>query len=122
MSTAALAFSLIASHAICDFALQSDAMAKGKNRHNRTTPPPGAKYQPSWMHWLSAHATIHGTGVALALAACGRADLWWLGIGEAIAHATIDFHKCDNRIGMNTDQALHYACKGLWIAIAWLSA
>lgn len=118
MSAVALAFGMIASHAMCDFALQSDAMAKGKNRNNRTTPPPGAKYQPSWFHWLSAHATIHGSGVAAILALSGRPDLWWLGVCEAICHALIDFNKCDNRIGMNTDQALHYACKAAWVIAA----
>lgn len=115
---ASLAFWLVASHAVCDFALQSADMAKGKNRNNRTTPPPGAKYQPSWTHWLSAHAMIHGTGVAVAMMIVGRPDLWWLGLCEAVCHALIDFNKCDNRIGMNTDQALHYACKAVWVAVA----
>lgn len=107
-----LAFALLASHAVCDFALQSDAMAKGKNRHNRTTPPPGAKYQPSWGHWLTAHAMIHGAGVYVVT------GLWWLGLAEAACHWLIDFNKCDNRIGMNTDQGLHIACKVAWLAIA----
>jgi hypothetical protein len=111
MSVAWLAFGLIGSHAVCDFALQSDSMAKGKNRHNRTTPPPGAKYQPSWMHWLGAHAMIHGLGVGLVT------GVWWLGVLEAIAHATIDYNKCENRYGINTDQALHYACKLVWLTI-----
>jgi hypothetical protein len=112
MTPAALTFALLASHAVCDFALQSDAMAKGKNRHNRTTPPPGAKYQPSWTHWLTAHAMIHGAGVALVT------GIWWLGALEAVCHWLIDFNKCDNRIGMNTDQGLHLACKVAWLAIA----
>ncbi len=113
MNPAALAFALLASHAVCDFALQSDAMAKGKNRHNRTTPPPGAKYQPSWAHWLTAHAMIHGAGVAFVT------GIWWLGALEAGCHWLIDFNKCDNRIGMNTDQGLHLACKAVWLLIAW---
>lgn len=112
MTGAELAFGLMASHAVCDFALQSDAMAKGKNRHNRTTPPPGAKYQPSWGHWLTAHAMIHGAGVYIIT------GLWWLGLAEAACHWLIDFNKCDNRIGMNADQALHIACKALWLVIA----
>lgn len=109
---AALAFGLLCSHAVCDFALQSDAMAKGKNRHNRTTPPPGAKYQPSWRHWLTAHALIHGAGVYLVT------GIWWLGLAEAGCHWVIDFNKCDNRIGMNTDQGLHLACKVAWWLVA----
>jgi hypothetical protein len=31
-------------------------------------------------------------------------------------------NKCDNRYGINTDQALHYACKALWLVIAWTLA
>ncbi len=109
-----LVFALMCSHAVCDFALQSDAMAKGKNRHYKTTPPPGAKFQPSWPHWLTAHAMIHGAGVYIVT------GFWWLGLAEAVCHWIIDFNKCDNRIGMNTDQALHIACKLLWAAIVIL--
>lgn len=111
MSFPALLFALICSHAICDFALQSDAMAKGKNRHNHATPPPGAKFQPSWGYWLSAHALIHGAGVALVT------GVWWLGLAEASCHALIDFNKCENRIGINADQTLHVACKIAWALI-----
>lgn len=113
MDIAQLGFSLLCSHAVCDFALQSDVMAKGKNRHNRTTPPPGAKYQPSWAHWLTAHALIHGAGVALVT------GIWWLGLAETVAHWLIDFNKCDNRYGINTDQSLHITCKIVWLLIAW---
>lgn len=111
MTPLALAFGLVASHAVCDFALQSEAMAKGKNRHNRMAfaPPPGAKFQVSWPYWLSAHAMIHGAGVALVT------GIWWLGLAEAVCHACIDFCKCDNVYGINTDQALHYGCKCLWL-------
>lgn len=110
-----LAFGLVASHAVCDFALQPDAMAKGKNRHNRTTPPPGAKFQHSWPYWLSAHAMVHGAGVYLVT------GMWWLGLAEAFCHAAIDFNKCENRYGIGTDQALHYACKAAWLVIAVLA-
>ena len=102
---------LICSHAICDFALQSDSMARGKNRHNRTQPPPNAIYQPTWMYWLGAHSLIHGAGVALAT------GVWWLGLCEVIAHGTIDFLKCDNRYGIHTDQALHLTSKLVWLVI-----
>ncbi len=108
MTTPALLFALLCSHAICDYALQSDSMAKGKNRHS-TTPPPGAVFQPTWYFWLPAHALVHGAGVALAT------GVWWLGLFEAVAHAAIDFGKCENKYGIKTDQALHLACKVLWL-------
>jgi len=111
MTILSLIFALLCSHAICDFALQSDAMAKGKNRHNRGVPPPGAKFQPSWGYWLSAHALIHGAGVAIVT------GVWWLGLAEAGCHAAIDYSKCENQIGINTDQSLHVACKLIWAAL-----
>jgi hypothetical protein len=119
-----LAFWLVASHAVCDYALQPAVMARGKNRHQAAVLPRDAKHEPSWIHWLSAHAMIHGAGVALALALVGRQDLWWLGLAEAASHAVIDYVKCDRRISMSADQVLHLACKlaWWWVAIGLLPA
>lgn len=107
---AAMAFGLVVAHAVCDTALQSDAMARGKNR--RRSSERTSKYQPAWFHWLTAHALIHGGAVALVT------GVWWLGAAEAVAHALIDFNKCEDRYGMTTDQLLHYGCKALWLTIA----
>lgn len=107
------AFALLVSHALCDFTFQTEPMAKGKNRNRPPPePPPGAKPQTIWPYWLSAHALIHGGGVALVT------GIWWLGLCEAIAHAAIDFGKCENWYGINTDQAAHIACKFAWLGVA----
>ena len=106
-------FYLLSGHALADFAFQGDAMAKGKNRHNKTTPAPGAKYQPCWMYWLSSHALIHGLAVSIAT------GIWWLGVAEAVAHWCIDFGKCENWYGIHTDQAAHIMCKGWWLLLAF---
>lgn len=92
-------------HALADFALQSDAMAKGKNRHIKTTPPPGQKYMPCWHWWLSAHAAIHGGLIIVTL------GVWWLGLIEFCAHFIIDFLKCDNVTNPNQDQACHLSLR-----------
>jgi hypothetical protein len=113
-----LAFWLVASHALCDFALQPDAMARGKNRRHGVILPRDQRHEPSWLHWLTAHAIIHGGGVAAALALVGRPDLWWLGLAEAACHGPIDYLKSGRRISMTTDQILHLVCKGAWIAVA----
>ena len=105
-------FWLFVSHAICDFTFQTESMARGKNRHRKTEPPPGATYQPSWGYWLTAHALIHGGGVALAT---GRIDL---GIAESVCHWLIDFCKCENFYGIHTDQFLHCFCKIIWWRMA----
>lgn len=107
---AAMGFGLIVAHAICDTALQSDSMARGKNR--RRAVERASKYSPAWFHWLLAHALIHGGAVALVT------GVWWLGAAETVCHAAIDYNKCEDRFGMTTDQVLHYVCKALWLGIA----
>ncbi len=107
-----LFFLLLCGHALADFSLQTDVMAKGKNRHNKTTPPPGAKYQPTWKYWLSAHALINGLAVSLIT------GIWWFGVLEAIIHWLTDFMKCDNRFGIHTDQSIHILSKFYWAITA----
>jgi len=104
-------FLLLVGHAIADFALQSDAMAKGKNRHNKSEPPPGAKPQVCWYYWLTAHALIHGGVVWLVT------GLWIFGLMETIAHWLIDFGKCENWYGIHEDQLMHLLCKLFYILI-----
>lgn len=116
-----LAFWLVASHALCDFALQPDAMARGKSRRQQVASPLDRRDEPHWLHWLWAHALIHGAGVAGVLSLMGRGDLWWLGLAEAVCHAGIDHIKSERRISMNLDQVLHLACKAAWLgAAAWI--
>jgi len=104
-----VAIFLIAAHALCDYPLQGDFLAKAKNRH---APIPGVP----WEQALGAHAAIHGGAVALIT------GVWWLGVMEAIAHFVIDDLKCSNRIGFRLDQTLHIACKFVWLGILWGTA
>ena len=94
---------LLCAHALCDFSLQTDSMAKGKNRHNVTTPPAGQKFVPCWEYWLSAHALIHGGAVTLVTSSVP------LGILAAAIHWVVDFLKCDNWTNPHIDQAIHGA-------------
>lgn len=104
-----LLFALIIGHAFADFVFQSDTMAKGKNRHRKTEPPPGVVYQPTWGYWITAHALVHG-GVVWILTGSV-----WLCLGEVIMHALIDFGKCENWYGVHRDQAMHILCKVAWV-------
>lgn len=104
-------FALLIGHALADFSLQTEAMARFKNRHNVCFPPPGAKYVPCWPYWLSAHALIHG-GVVWTVT-----GVVWLGVAETVLHWAIDFAKCDNRIGVHQDQFLHVLCKMGWVLL-----
>lgn len=104
-------FKLLIMHALADFSLQTDSMAKGKNRHRKTEPPPGAQYAPSWYFWLPAHALIHAGGVWLIT---GQISL---ALAELIFHMVIDFGKCENWYGMKTDQFMHVMCKVAYVII-----
>jgi Protein of unknown function (DUF3307) len=101
-----MAVLLIGGHALADYPLQGDFLAKGKNR---MAPIPGM----AWQQLLGAHAAIHGAVVALIT------GIWWLGIAEAVIHFVTDDAKCRGRITFNQDQAIHYACKAVWLAITW---
>ena len=105
MSALVLFGALGAGHALCDYPLQGDFLARAKNR---TAPLPGVP----WYQALGAHAIIHGGTVAL------LTGIPLLGLAEAAAHAFIDDLKCTGRIGFNTDQALHILCKVAWVGIA----
>lgn len=98
---------MIVWHALADYPLQGDFLAKAKNR---TAHIPGVP----WYQALGAHAAIHAGGVGVITGSV------WLGLAEFAAHFLIDDAKCKGRIGFNTDQALHMVCKLVWVAIAVL--
>jgi hypothetical protein len=99
---------LIFTHALADYPLQGDFLARGKNR---TAPIQGIP----WQHPLAAHSVIHGGFVGLITGSV------WLGAAETVAHAIIDDAKCRGKIGYHADQALHVACKAIWIALLFWS-
>lgn len=92
---------LIAAHAVCDYPLQGDFLAKAKNR---TAPIPGVP----WYQALGAHAIMHGAAVALIT----KRPI--LGVAEAIIHAITDDAKCRGKLTFDQDQAIHAGCKALW--------
>ena len=113
MNSATMVWWLIVGHALCDYPLQGDSMAKGKNRHSPPfNVPPGAKPGTVWPYWLGAHALIHGGAVALVTGSV------LLGICEVAAHFVIDMLKCENITTLHHDQALHVACKLAWVWLA----
>lgn len=92
-------------HAVCDYPLQGDFLARGKNWMH---PIPGVP----WLQCLVAHALIHAGAV---FAITGRGDL---AICEFVLHSLIDFAKCSELFGFNVDQMLHVACKITWALLA----
>lgn len=110
-----LLFMLLCAHALCDFPLQTPEIGKGKNRNRPIDPamiPPGQKIDKTvWIHYMSAHAAIHGGAVSLVT------GFWIIGLLEFVAHWTIDFFKCENKYGIFTDQMLHIGCKAVWVIL-----
>jgi len=105
VDTAMMAVLLVGGHALADYPLQGDFLAKAKNR---AAPIPGVP----WWQALGAHAAIHGAFVAVIT------GLWWLAPCEAAIHWLTDDAKCRGKLTYNQDQAIHIGCKALWLVVA----
>lgn len=90
-------------HAIADYPLQGDWLAKAKNP--TLTLVPG---ETIWPLALLSHSAIHAGAVHLVTGS------WLLASFEFIAHAVTDFVKCKGIINYNQDQLIHIACKACW--------
>lgn len=98
---------LVIGHAVADYPLQGDFLAKAKNRH---TSIPGI----DWWVAMAMHCLIHG---GMVWAITGN---MWLGYSEFTIHFLIDCSKCDGLIDFKHDQLIHLSCKGLWMTLARL--
>jgi hypothetical protein len=116
---------LLVGHALADYPFQGDFLARAKNH---AAPIPGVP----WIHGLLWHAVIHGGAVGLIMSST------LLGTLEVLMHAGIDYAKCAGwfermgtpisaytaargemaqRCAFHIDQALHVACKVLWVLL-----
>ena len=114
MALVQLWFALVLGHFVADYPLQSDFIAKGKNRFRPVDPasiPPGQKLMTVWPWILTAHAATHAAAVYLIL---GSPEL---AAAELLSHWAIDYGKCANRYGIHFDQGAHILCKLAWAAI-----
>ena len=102
-------FWMLVGHAVCDFGLQSDWMARHKNRHIRETNIHSKNPELIWIEVLSSHAMMHAGAVALATGSI------LLGVLEFVTHWCIDFCKNEDWFGFHTDQGLHIASKFVWL-------
>lgn len=97
-----LLFALLIAHAVADYPLQGEYLAKAKI-------PSKQNGYADWVIPLTAHSLIHAGAVWL-LTQC-----IWLGIIELILHWVIDLIKGINRITLMQDQLLHVCCKILYV-------
>jgi hypothetical protein len=107
---------LFAGHALCDFPWQNDFLSRSKNP--RSTLEFRRDFgEHGWILVMFAHALIHAGMVAWLTGSVV------LGLAEFLIHAVVDYWRCFNRLTFTQDQAIHYACKVAWWAIAthWLA-
>lgn len=104
----ALFAAFVVVHALADFPLQGDYIAKQKSRSQ-------ADSLGVWIIALSAHCVIHAGGVWLVSGSLA------FGVAELFAHAVIDGFKGEKRIGIVSDQLLHLACKVVYtVLLVWM--
>ena len=94
----ALFAAFVVVHALVDFPLQGDYIAKQKARRH-------ADNRSVWIVALTAHCVIHGGGVWLVSGSLA------FGFAEFVVHAMIDLGKGEEKFGLVTDQLLHVGCK-----------
>ncbi|WP_246763294.1 DUF3307 domain-containing protein [Rhizobium sp. 007] len=99
-----LALILLGAHWLCDYPLQGQFLSDAKQSG------------PLRVYHLIAHSGIQGAGVAVVTGSV------WLGLLEWMAHAMIDEAKVRGKTTFAQDQALHIACKIVWLAYLVLSA
>lgn len=98
-------FCLVVGHALADYPLQGDFLAKGKNH---LTPIPSIP----WWICMSAHCLIHAGVVAWITGSV------WLGCLEFFAHFLIDHDKCAGTYDFKIDQLMHVVYKLPWAFIS----
>lgn len=93
---------LLFGHALADYPLQGDFLARGKNHKS---PLPGI----SWQQCLFWHSMIHAGFVAVITGSLA------LGALELIVHQSLDWQKCNGNLTFNQDQLAHVICKVVWV-------
>lgn len=86
---------LLGFHFLCDYPLQGDFVAKFKARKI------DGKHNIFWKHCLTSHSYIHALPLLLLTGSLLASAFLF------VTHWIIDFLKCENKISLNQDQALH---------------
>ena len=103
----AVFFALAVAHALADFPLQGDYIARQKNRSSSTS-------AAEWFVALMAHSLIHAGGVWLVTGSM------LLGAVELLLHGLIDLGKGKGKLNLVSDQILHLLCKAGYALLLYL--
>jgi hypothetical protein len=104
-------FALLIAHALFDYPLQGEFLAKYKNRHFKED---GAAINGLWIHCLTSHSLLHAGGVWLITGS------FIIGIIEFVLHWVIDFLKCEGITNFHIDQFLHVLCRIFYVILIWI--
>lgn len=110
---AVLIFAFLIIHAVADFALQNEFIARSKVRGADLSDLFGGGQPPKgiWAYSLSAHSLIHAGGVWLISGSV------IFGVTEFVLHWMIDFTKGNRCFNFHIDQFLHILCKIIYAII-----
>ena len=103
----ALFFAFAIAHALADFPLQGEYLARTKVRNQ-------AGNLSEWIVALTAHSLVHAGAVWII---SGSAVL---GVTELCLHWLIDLGKGEGKFGYVMDQWLHLACKLAYVIVLFL--
>lgn len=106
-AAAVVFFALLIGHAVADFPLQGEFLARAKNRHSDLSDVFGKIPVPKhlWCHALTAHSLVHAGTVWLITGSVA------LGVTECVVHWWVDLAKCEQRTSFDVDQLLHVLTK-----------
>jgi hypothetical protein len=105
-----LFFALLIGHAFADYPLQGQFLSVGKVRGDALEKLTGTKWpQGVWLYLLSMHSLVHAGAVWMI-----TADVRF-GLAEFFLHWIIDFAKAEDMTNFYVDQALHIACKIVFV-------
>lgn len=100
----ALFCGFVVMHALADFPLQGDYLARHKVRKNNTA-------ISDWLIALCSHSVIQAGGVWLVSGSV------LFGITEFVLHGLIDIGKGEGKYGVVMDQSLHLLCKISYVVL-----
>jgi len=108
-----LLLALLIGHALCDFPLQGEFLAKGKNRRFLEKLKDPSRPPQIWVVCMASHCLIHAGSVWIMTSSV------FLAITELVLHWCIDVVKCRGMTTLNQDQFLHALCKVAYVLVCY---
>lgn len=109
-----LLLAFLIGHALCDFPLQGEYLANGKNWRSLKRLQDPSRPPQIWVTCMAAHCLIHAGAIWFIIGSP------LVAVAEFALHFCIDVAKCRGMTTLNQDQALHVLCKVVYVAVWYL--